>query len=582
MIDPLLEPAAPAVRALGWALVHFLWQGCAIAAALAVVRLALPAAAARLRYLAGCAALVAMLASTAATFAILHQRASGRAAPVTRPASAASAPVSAPGLDIAPGVLAAAAPAAPAVQPIDPSSMSAWQRAARGWLDPAIPWLFGAWLVGVCFLSLRLAGGWIAARRLAVRGCEPPAPDWLASLARLRDALAVSRPVRLAASAVAEVPSVIGWLRPVVVVPARVLTGLTPWQVEAILAHELAHIRRHDYLVNLLQSAVETLLFYHPATWWVSRQVREERERCCDDVAVAQCGDAAGYVRALAELEAMRAPPALAMGATGGSLLGRARRLLAPTDTRRSSATVAAAVGIALLVCAWASASAAHQAGGRLPTPAAMPSLHPAPAPRPLPAPVAAPEGQGSSSPELAAFAAPIQAAPPPPAAPPAPSPPPRPAPPRPAASPHRQAPDRGGPDRRGPDRHESDLHEPDLIDEMIALGYTRIPVPKLIALGSLGVRGDFVRAMNGLGFGRVDVDTLLSLKTHGVTAAYARELRAAGATVSRPDQLRAMKIHGVTPAFVREARRLAGRSLSPDELVSMRIHGLVPERRSR
>jgi beta-lactamase regulating signal transducer with metallopeptidase domain len=95
---------------------------------------------------------------------------------------------------------------------------------------------------------------------------------------------------------------VIGWLRPVILLPVSVLAGLTPQMMEAILAHELAHIRRHDYLLNMLQTAIETLLFYHPAVWWVGRKIRQERENCCDDLAVTACGDALIYARALTAL----------------------------------------------------------------------------------------------------------------------------------------------------------------------------------------------------------------------------------------------------------------------------------------
>ncbi len=103
-----------------------------------------------------------------------------------------------------------------------------------------------------------------------------------------------------------------------------------------MIAHELAHIRRHDYLVNLLQSTVETLLFYHPASWWISRQIRAEREHCCDDVAVELCGDRLTYARALADLEQMRgADMKLALAATGGSLIRRIRRLLGVSSTDR-------------------------------------------------------------------------------------------------------------------------------------------------------------------------------------------------------------------------------------------------------
>jgi beta-lactamase regulating signal transducer with metallopeptidase domain len=106
------------------------------------------------------------------------------------------------------------------------------------------------------------------------------------------------------------------------------LSGLTPEQLQAILAHELAHVRRHDYLVNLLQSVVETLLFYHPATWWVSSQVRAEREHCCDDLAVEVCGDRLVYVTALAELTTIANHRAFALAATDGSLINRVQRIL--------------------------------------------------------------------------------------------------------------------------------------------------------------------------------------------------------------------------------------------------------------
>jgi HEAT repeat protein len=135
--------------------------------------------------------------------------------------------------------------------------------------------------------------------------------------------------VRLFRSALVEVPTVIGWLRPVLLLPASALTGLPPRQLEVILIHELAHIRRHDYLVNLVQSLVEVLLFYHPAVWWLSRQVRRERESCCDDLAVALCGDRLLYARALLALAEARQPqPALSLAAGGGVLLERIRRLL--------------------------------------------------------------------------------------------------------------------------------------------------------------------------------------------------------------------------------------------------------------
>jgi beta-lactamase regulating signal transducer with metallopeptidase domain len=137
----------------------------------------------------------------------------------------------------------------------------------------------------------------------------------------------------LLVSSLVEVPVVVGWFRPVVLMPVGALTGLAPEHIEALLAHELAHIRRHDYLVNVLQSVVEAVLFYHPAIWWVSNQIRKERELCCDDLAVAASGDALTYVRALADLESCRPTHVrAAIAANGGSLLHRIRRLADPSQ----------------------------------------------------------------------------------------------------------------------------------------------------------------------------------------------------------------------------------------------------------
>ncbi len=191
-----------------------------------------------------------------------------------------------------------------------------------------LPWIVGLWTCGVGLLALRLAVGWGMIRRLKRQGKAPKDPAWSARLERLRVRLGVSTSVRLLCSASATVPMVIGWLRPVVLVPASLLAGLTPHQLEAVLAHELAHIRRHDYLVNLLQNIVETCFFYHPAVWWVSRHIRTEREHCCDDLAAAVCGSALDYARALSALAELRHTSGVfGLAATGGSLVNRIARL---------------------------------------------------------------------------------------------------------------------------------------------------------------------------------------------------------------------------------------------------------------
>ena len=225
-------------------------------------------------------------------------------------------------------------------------------RPASWSIEEWLPMLLGVWLAGVAILTLRLFSGWMWVQRMKSHDAQPVHEGLEAMGRRLMRRLHIVRAVRFLESRIVDVPTVIGWLRPVVLLPVSTLAGLTPRQVEAILAHELAHIRRHDYLVNLLQTVVETLLFYHPAVWWLSHRIRVERENCCDDLAVSLCGDPVAYAAALAELEGLRASSGeLAMAVSGGSLLQRIKRVLgAPSHAGRAPGWLAA--GVALLVVA--------------------------------------------------------------------------------------------------------------------------------------------------------------------------------------------------------------------------------------
>ena len=154
-----------------------------------------------------------------------------------------------------------------------------------------------------------------------------------------------------------DVPCVIGWLRPIILLPPAGCLGLTPQQLEAVLAHELAHIKRHDFLVNSLQRIAEALLFYHPGAWWISRQIRIEREHCCDDAALAVCPDVVGYARALTTLEVSRSASGPLLAVTGGDLVGRIRRLLSGHENPVSGVAPITAVTL-LLIAMGASALA--------------------------------------------------------------------------------------------------------------------------------------------------------------------------------------------------------------------------------
>jgi beta-lactamase regulating signal transducer with metallopeptidase domain len=319
----------PAVEAVGSALLQFIWQGALIGVLTALALFALRRSAADVRYVVSVIGLSLMLTMPVMT-AVQTWRSLGD---VKVDATAHIA------LQATPSELTVrAATAATAIEPREsdvplgrsttaavPANVVESRGRTRVWLAAAVI----VWLAGVAILSLRLLMGWVLVRRMTTHGTSPAPAEWETALARLSRRLHIARPIRLVRSALVDVPTVIGFLRPVVLLPASALAGLAPQQLEAILAHELAHIRRHDYVVNLLQTLVETLLFYHPAVWWLSRRIRIERENCCDDLAVDLCGDPYAYARALADLEQTRGGSGtLALAATGGSLLHRVRRVL--------------------------------------------------------------------------------------------------------------------------------------------------------------------------------------------------------------------------------------------------------------
>ena len=200
----------------------------------------------------------------------------------------------------------------------------------------------------------RMAGGLWRVHRLHAAALKAVASRWQAASDRLASRLDLRVPVHVVESARVFAPTAVGWLRPVILLPIAALTNLTPSQVEAILVHELVHVRRYDYLVNLLQTLTETLLFYHPGVWWISERIRLEREHCCDDVAVEICRDAVDYAAALTQLEAWRTEgPSLAPGATDGSLVVRVRRILgtpAGREVRPPGWLVIVGLTIALIV----------------------------------------------------------------------------------------------------------------------------------------------------------------------------------------------------------------------------------------
>ena len=335
----------PFLNALGWALLHFIWQGAVVAIVLAGLLFVLNGYAARIRYgLALSAMLFMPILFAVTTWKIWwsSQEIAVYSQPVSPAVPSVSPIVPAPQTEQNESFESGAAMGSHPATLLNTSAIAESPRflvRLKQWIvnqiESLLPWVVSLWLVGVLALSSRLTIGWRHVQRLKNEGVVPVAARLQAHLVDLCERMRISRPVHLLESALIQVPTAIGWLRPVVLLPASALTGLTPSQLEMIVAHELAHVRRHDYLFNLIQTVIETLLFYHPVVWWIGNRVRVERENCCDDLAVAVCGDPVTYAHALTKMEQLRSvSPQLAMAANSGSLLHRIHRLVNPLSSQ--------------------------------------------------------------------------------------------------------------------------------------------------------------------------------------------------------------------------------------------------------
>lgn len=319
MLEPLLDH--PLVLRLGQTLMHSLWQGAALAGLLAVGMGLVGSERNRSRHTLATVTLLVWLAAPVATFVALAPKSVDVAGTQSGSPAVAANASSVPGAVEQHDSTTNTALPGTIVSSDGQVGTPSWRR--------VLPYATLTWLAFSAVMSLRLLGGLVMVRRLGARGTPLPALE--ATLASLGARLGVHRSVRLLASCRVDAPTVLGWLRPVILLPASALSGLTPAQLELVLAHELAHIRRHDYLVSVLYGVAEALLYYHPLTWWLGRALRVEREHVCDDLALAATGaKPLDLAETLAELEVGRAVPLPALAATG-SLVPRIRRLLGRT-----------------------------------------------------------------------------------------------------------------------------------------------------------------------------------------------------------------------------------------------------------
>jgi len=330
------------VSALGLSLLHSLWQGALLGVVGLMLRKRLKAAAPDLRCGAFSVLQLTFFVVWLGTFLSLYRVA-------IHPMTVAISPLIGP---ISPGIAT-----------LSPESGAS---RALAHLPPTLfPILVAAWALGVCALSLRHLGGLLLLYRLSRAVAIPCLPAWEACAERLAAQMGIGRKILLRCSAQIDVPCAFGLFKSYVLLPASAVMGLTPEQTEALIAHELAHIARHDVFFNLVQVCMETILFYHPTVWWLSTQIRVAREQSCDDLAVQIIGDRALYARSLYALEEARAAiPQLALGAKGDSsrmtnrhLIHRIQRVLGVSGPEKRDpwakgalALCAAAIGLSTLM----------------------------------------------------------------------------------------------------------------------------------------------------------------------------------------------------------------------------------------
>jgi len=494
------------IRVLGWCLLHFVWQGAVLALVLCALlsRLRSPQA----RYASAVCALVAMLVVPFVTFAILKQSPES----IRQFSIGGFAEI---GNDLEAVLLSAAPPHE------QPSLPFASYTVSIDWMSYAVL----AWFAGVYVFTLRTLGGWMLLMRLRRQHAEPIAGDLLKTCLALQRRLGVSRTVRYVCSKLAESPAVFGSLRPMVVLPLSALAGLSPWQVEAIIAHELAHIKRWDLLVNAFQIATETLLFYHPAVWWVNRVIRNEREHCCDDIAVEACGNAHDYARALAQLEESRSASMWAMAANGGVLTSRIGRLLGLKRAARSMSVAGMAVigGLCVAGILLAGTTVAQLQS----SPTAAPAMT-----------VIAPRVRMALPVHLARLEAP--------------------------AAVERRS-------KESASQNTPTEQRGSYIEGLQSAGLRDLTVDEIIALKIHGVTPDYIRELRAVGI-EANSPELVSLKIHEITPEYVRGLAAAGLINLHVRDYLAAKIQGITPEFIQGIRSHGFKDLTLRQLIALKM----------
>jgi beta-lactamase regulating signal transducer with metallopeptidase domain len=570
-------------------ILHFVWQGAALAAVAAAAMALFRSASAR--YNIAVTVLVCMVAAPAVTFYVLHQEQAARSLRF-RNISQTTVSGDAVTITVAQDLVERAAALQQTVVPVS---------------TDYLPLLVEAWLIGVLLLSLRPAAGFFALRRIRRQHAKAVSARLSERCLALQDRLGITRVIRFCECVTLEAPAVIGWLCPVVYLPLSAITGLSAAQLDAVIAHELAHIKRFDAFVNLFQIGAETLLFYHPAVWWLSKRIRTERENCCDDVAVAVCGDPASYAQALANMAEWQAAPVMAMAVNSHPLAARVARILGVTKLRGSFGNGSLAASVLCLTASLVAGHALLGASHAAPAPqdtatsaspvvaAASATSPPASASVQAPRAVVAAPGQvviapvvvdAETDPNAIVITAPAPLA---------------------SLPPLSVVADDGFQSTK---QDSSDDHvapapqaSSSYIDGMKAAGLDHLSIDQLIALKTQHVTPEYVRELHAQGLHPsvdeiiamraqsvgpeyikdmrelgidADVNTAIAMKVQNISAEYVKVMKNLGLKADAEAAI-AMKVQGVTPQYV-EALRDLQLKLDVEDIVALKVQGVTPE----
>ncbi|HEV9038601.1 MAG TPA: M56 family metallopeptidase [Puia sp.] len=532
------------IRALCWTLLHSLWQGLLFAGVAGVVLVVTRKSHAALRYNLLCGGLLLFLVVSGYTF----YRELGMSVVVETGRVTVDAGVKG-------GHGVTAAPDAGATF-VSRSGVTAGIDALVGYFNTHAALVVLIW--GIVFLArwVQLLSGWVYAQRIRHYKNQPAPEEWQQRLGRLLEKLGIARPVSLLESALVKVPVVVGMLKPVILVPMGMLVHLSADQVESILLHELAHIRRKDYLFNFIQHVIDTMFFFNPALRWISSLIRAERENCCDDIAIRETGSRRRLIEALVSFHEYGQTTGCALGfaAKENQVVRRVKRIVEKTNhSLNAGERIVLMGGIMVLSAAFVTIHNSRTEKTRV---------------------VAETRVVAKAQPEVVTVVRHFNA--------------------KNVDRRHKAIVDTVPKEAKQKAMAQKDTVPKEDIDKLIEardhgvtaefiagfdkMGYKHISIDKAIELADHGVSTDFIAGIIAEGYAApISLDLALELKDHGVTVGFIRELHGLGFPAISLEKAIELVDHGVTIGFISSWKKKIGKLLEPDDYIKLRDAGISP-----